>query len=199
MGKKYSAKVETVGKDEPKRTDIQRIELNVPEHMTEERQFSSGAIHLDGLLRVINKSIYDGGSYIGLIVAVKDARNLLDYKEQVQGRAIKTVESELKRFDDKIPLMLEKHINDVIGFHKEASELDLVDKTFAWIRRNATKSFLSLNWAVSVAQSLSYAAAATYLDTGYLWKAVAMDFDSETSKGRPSHFYNLPKNYRWQT
>lgn len=195
VGKKYSAKVETVGKDEPKRTDIQRIELNVPEHMTEERQFSSGAIHLDGLLRVINKSIYDGGSYIGLSVAVKDARNLLDYKEQVQGRAIKTVESELKRFDDKIPLMLEKHINDVIGFHKEASELDLVDKTFAWFRRNATKSFLSLNWAVSVAQSLSYAAAATYLDTGYLWKAVAMDFDSETSKAFDQTFKELSGLY----
>lgn len=195
VGKKYSAKVETVGKDEPKRTDIQRIELNVPEHMTEERQFSSGAIHLDGLLRVINKSIYDGGSYIGLSVAVKDARNLLDYKEQVQGQSIKTVESELKRFDDKIPLMLEKHINDVIGFHKEASELDLVDKTFAWFRKNATKSFLSLNWAVSVAQSLSYAAAATYLDTGYLWKAVAMDFDSETSKAFDQTFKELSGLY----
>ena len=187
VGRKYATKPETVTKDKAERSDqYGDSEILPPESMTIEREFSSGAIYLDGVLRVINKSIHDSGSYMGLTKPVADARNMIRHSK---------VGDELIKFDKDIPDLLEKNINDTIRFQIDSSNLELVDKTFAWFRRNATKSFLSLNWAVSVAQSLSYAAAATYLETGYLWKAVAMDLDRETSNAFDKTFKELSGLY----
>ena len=136
--------VDTAGLDSLSQTFLAKVAdgtVFLPEGALQERTKASGAIYLDNIARVLNHAIQETAVYTSLAHQVTAAVRLLNEPK---------VKQALMAQNSKYYTLLNKYLSDVVA---EQMAHEWWDKAGRFMRKNASRAFLGLNWGVYLSQA----------------------------------------------
>jgi disulfide oxidoreductase YuzD len=149
--------------------NINNNELYLPENYIIDRSVAKGAIYLEDITQALTRSVEQTSVYVGLVQPLGDAYKMLQ-----------THEMQIKNlYSPKVYKNIEKYYADILHEHQGT---EWIEKVARYLRKNASRAFLSINWGVTLSQALSFPVASVYVSWDYLFKGMSGTFGSDRAQ-----------------